>query len=90
VYWDELGETFRAGSSVLVYQYFIREKRVDYTARITNELKMRTGAAAVFSFTTPHVLFVLASQERHVNTFRGRLPIIESEWKSHISVVEHR
>jgi hypothetical protein len=89
LYWNEVCETFLAGSSVLIYQHFIREKRSDYAARIVRELSSRTGAAAVFSFSTPHVLFVLAAQGRHADSFRQRLPVIRDEWKSHITVFEH-
>jgi hypothetical protein len=89
LYWDEVCSTFQAGSSVLVYQHFIREKRVDYVARITQQLKEHTGAKAVFSFSTPHVLFVLASQERHVVAFRRRLAIIASVWMNNIAVSEY-
>jgi hypothetical protein len=89
LFWDEVCETFLADSSVLIYQHFIREKRADYTARIVGEVSSRTGATAVFSFSTPHVLFVLAAQGRHVDSFRKGLPVIEHEWKSHITVFEH-
>jgi hypothetical protein len=89
LYWNEVQETFQAGASVLVYQHFIREKRFGFTARIARELKLRTGAASVFSFTTPHVLFVLASQERHVGAFQGRIVTIGSEWQEHITAAEH-
>ncbi|HEX4133669.1 MAG TPA: hypothetical protein VHY84_03530 [Bryobacteraceae bacterium] len=56
---------------------------------IAQELKERTGAAAVFSFHSPHVLFILATQDRHVDAFRSRTPVIESGWKGHIAVREH-
>jgi hypothetical protein len=89
LYWDEVRNTFQSGSSVLVYQHFIRVKRVDYIARIAQQLRTSTGAAAVFSFRTPHVLFLLACQERHVGAFRRRQAIIESDWNNQISVSEH-
>jgi hypothetical protein len=47
-------------------------------------------APAVFSFRTPHVLFLLAAQDRHLDSFRIRKPVIESGWKDHIAVTEHR
>jgi len=80
LYWDEVCETFVAGSSVLIYQHFIRENRERFTNRIVNELRERTGTEAVFSFRTPHVLFVLASRERHAIVFRKRLASIRSTW----------
>jgi hypothetical protein len=35
------------------------------------------------------VLFVLASQERHVGAFQGRIVTIGSEWQEHITAAEH-
>jgi hypothetical protein len=80
LYWEEVCNTFATGSSVLIYQHFIREKRAGYIARMTSELRARTRAATVFSFTTPHVLFLLASHERHAAAFRRQLAVIESVW----------
>ena len=89
LYWDEVQATFDAGSSVLIYQHFPRQKREEYIPGIAQQLKERTGAPAVFSFHTPHVLFILAAQERHLKSFRIRKPVIESCWKDHIAVAEH-
>jgi hypothetical protein len=80
LYWYEVSNTFTAGSSVLIYQHFIRENREGFVARMTYELRERTRAATVFSFTTPHVLFLLASQQRHAAAFRRRLVVIRAIW----------
>jgi hypothetical protein len=89
LYWDEVQATFDAGSSVLIYQHFPRQKREEYIPGIAQQLKERTGAPTVFSFHTPHVLFILAVQERHSNSVRIRKPVIESGWKDQIAVAEH-
>lgn len=89
LFWDEVQATFNAGSSVMIYQHFPRQKRAEYIPGIAQQLKDGTGAAAVFSFHTPHVLFILAAQDRHLNSFRIRKPVIESGWKNHIAVAEH-
>lgn len=90
LYWNEVCGTFEAGSSVLIYQHFIREERDGFIARMASELQRRTKAAAVFSFRTPHVLFVLASQERHAAGFRKKLGVIESFWApKEIVALEH-
>jgi hypothetical protein len=80
LWWDEVCSAFCAGSSVLIYQHFIRKNRIDFIARMTDELRERTGAAAVFSFKTPHVLFLLGCHERHVGIFRRGLGAIQSGW----------
>jgi hypothetical protein len=90
LYWNEVCGTFEAGSSVLIYQHFIREERDGFIARKASELQRRTKAAAVFSFRTPHVLFVLASQERHAAGFRKKLGVIKSFWApKEIVALEH-
>ena len=90
IYWDEVQNAFQSGASLLIYQHFIREARLDYTARLARELRSRTGAPAVVSFSTPHVLFLLASQSRHLRAFQERLATIESVWEDQIAVCNHQ
>jgi hypothetical protein len=80
VYWDELRQAFSAGSSVLIYQHFRREQRDAFIARMAQALQRELGAPGVFSFRTPHVLFLLAAQERHVTGFRELTQWIEKRW----------
>jgi len=90
LYWGEVCSAFSAGSSVVIYQHFIREKRASFITRLAAELNARTHAAAVFSFATPHVLFLLASQEHHTVIFRRRLAAIQSSWApARIMAAEH-
>jgi hypothetical protein len=80
VYWDEVQAAFEAGSSVLLYQHFIREKREPFTCRIAKKLASTTGSRTLFSFRTPPVLFVMASQPRHADEFRKSLDTISRSW----------
>jgi hypothetical protein len=80
LYWDEAVSLFSAGHSVLIYQHFPREKRLVFVERISAQLAERTCAAAVFSFRTPNVVFLLAAQARHAGVFRNRLPKIRELW----------
>jgi len=90
LYWDEVCNIFRTGASVLIYQHFIREKRDGFIARMAEELQHRTQAVAVFSFRTPHVLFLLASQARHASNFRKQLSVVQSLWSPKQSIArEH-
>ena len=73
----------------MIYQHFPRQKRDEYIPGIAQQLKERTDAPAVFSFHTPHVLFIMAAQERHLDSFRIKKTVIESGWKDHITVAEH-
>lgn len=80
LFWDEVRTTFAAGSSVLIYQHFPREERYAYSVRKADILRQQTGASAVFSYRTPHVLFLLASQKRHAASFRKQLAEICLKW----------
>lgn len=70
VAWDELTAVWQTGCSLLVYQHFRRQERVAFARRLTGELGERVGATHVEAFRTPHVLFLLAAQERHLQSFR--------------------
>jgi hypothetical protein len=94
LFWEEVCNTFAACSSVLIYQHFPRKEREQYIGKLSSELRERTRAATVFSFRTPNVLFLLASQERHAGAFRVRLAGIRSNWHpnqiradEHLSIV---
>lgn len=90
LYWEEVCGTFEAGSSVLIYQHFIREQRDGFIARMAGELERRTKAAAVFSYRTPHVLFLLASHEKHAAGFRKQLGPVQAFWApKQIIALEH-
>jgi hypothetical protein len=69
-----------AGASVLVYQHFPREARTSYIERLAERLRGETGASAIFSFVTPHVLFLLAAHERHVEPFRAVVRKLPLSW----------
>jgi hypothetical protein len=80
LYWAEVRETFAAGASVLVYQHFPREARAAYIERLVERLRVETGASAIFSFSTPFVLFLLAAHERHTTSFREVVRKLPLRW----------
>lgn len=90
LFWDEACKTFMSGSSVLIYQHFPRQKRDPFIARMAEDLRLRTGAATVFSYRTPHVLFLLAAQPNHADGFRRQLIAVRSKWApKEIIATEH-
>ncbi len=80
LYWREVGEMFSAGASVLVYQHFPRESRLSYTERLAKLLRAETGAHAIFTFSTPHVLFLLAAHKRNAESFRDLVCTLRLRW----------
>jgi len=80
VTWGEVEGLWSLGCSVLVYQHFRREPRDAFARRLAGELGERTGAGYVEAFRTPHVLFLLAIQDRHVEQFRRAGALLASRW----------
>jgi hypothetical protein len=64
VYWDEIGQISGRGQSLLIYQHFTRESRGAFVARKVTYLAEHTGAAEIWTISTPHVVFFLAALGR--------------------------
>jgi hypothetical protein len=86
VYWDELVDAYKDGKSLLIYQHFAREKREDFIHRRATEFHERLPASELFSFQTPHVVFILASQPEHVQHFEPNAAEIADIWGKQIKV----
>jgi hypothetical protein len=85
--WCEVEALWSAGSSVLVYQHFRRERRDPFAQRMMAELRDHTGAQLVEAFRTPHVLFVLAGQERHRTVLEDAIARRLPDWTGQIDPV---
>lgn len=87
VTWGEIEGLWATGCSVLIYQHFRREPRRAFAERVAAELRSRTKAALVEAFRTPHVLFLLASQNRHALQFWGVRHLLSSCWDGQIKAM---
>jgi hypothetical protein len=86
LYWDEVIAAFQARHSVLVYQHFPREERVNFIARLATEMQTQTGAPQVFWFSTSSVVYFLASQPRHVAHFTRQAQRVADAWQGQFEV----
>jgi hypothetical protein len=84
VYWDEIGETFQAGHSILVYQHFRREERTEFIQHAVKEFQERLSPSKVYWFRTPRVVFFLSVQEKHADYFASRVRSVGEQWGSQI------
>lgn len=84
VSWEEIETLWAADCSVLIYQHFRREPREAFAHRLVSELRRHTGAYLVKAFRTPHVLFLLAAQDRHAPQFRQVVSLLSKRWNSQI------
>lgn len=83
--WAEIEGLWEAGCSILIYQHFRRESRESFAERMVSELRDRTGAAFAEALRTPHVLFLLAAQERHEERLRDAVSLLPQRWNGQIA-----
>lgn len=89
LYLNEMSDTYFAGHSVLVYQHFSRENRDNFIERIAEKIRVRTKAARLYAFRTSHVVFFLASQDRHTDHFDSRTEQVSEIWGKQIQILRH-
>ena len=90
VYWSELIATFAAGHSILVYQHFPRKPRDQFVQSTVKEISEKTGARNLYTFSTSHVLFLLAVQAAHEEFFQERGQNVIKVWGEVIKVSHHK
>ncbi|WP_308389853.1 hypothetical protein [Acidithiobacillus sp. AMEEHan] len=84
VTWNEVEGLWKAGCSVLIYQHFPRKPRQPFAERLAADLRACTGACFVEAFRTPHVLFLLAAQDRHAQRYEDRIALLAAHWNGEI------
>ena len=84
VYWREIEEVWNAGSSMLIYQHFIREKRERFVGRMLAALRERAAGSFVEAFSTAHVVFLLALQPRHQHYHEPIVSTVRDRWGDQI------
>ena len=89
LYWHEIEGFWNAGHSLLIYQHFPRVQRATFIEDKARLLLDRTGASAVISFRTSHVVFFLVPQAEHTYLFRDRNEEVERVWGKEIEVHHH-
>jgi len=87
VTWDEIKGLWNAGSSLLIYQHFRRECRDTFVQRMAEDLRSRVDADFVEAFRTPHVLFLLAAQDRHAQKFVDNVSFLAERWNGQIEAL---
>lgn len=90
LYWQEVSEVYRAKHSVLVYQHFRREERSRFVATLAATLSGSTGAVEVHSFSTAHVVFLLAPRKERMAYFRCVAARVHEMWAEQFEVRRYR
>jgi hypothetical protein len=88
LYYHEAARAYCAGHSLLVYQHFPFEKRVEYVKRRMTELSRETRASHVKAIVGPHACFFLVSQAVHLQTLHAGLEAVRTQWAGQLRVQE--
>ena len=66
-YLDEISDHYDAGRSILLYQHFPRlVSRETFMGTTGSRLRSKLDGSTIWSFETPHVIFLLAARPDHV------------------------
>ena len=81
LFWDEAGDFYSTGCSLLVYQHFPRVNRRDYARKISGEFFTKVGATEIFSFQTSTVVYFLLPQPGTGKSFERSVGEVGQKWK---------
>jgi hypothetical protein len=84
IFWHEVEAIWTSDKSLLIYQHFTRENRIDFTKRIMDSLKNLTPGSIVDAFSTSHVVFFLALRLEHQNFHEGIVNSVKQSWGDQI------
>jgi hypothetical protein len=65
-YLDEIADHYAAGRSILLYQHFPHASREIFVGAKGSLLRSTLAGSTIWSFETPHVVFLLAAGPNHV------------------------
>lgn len=88
LYWREVEALWKSGKSLLIYQHFIREKRIQYIQRMRQALLEHTPGSIVEAFSTKHVVFLMALQPPHQSHHSKIIDSVLKNWKDQISIAD--
>lgn len=80
IYLDEIVATFAQGQSALVYQHFTRENRQHFIERLAKTLSSTIPDASIWTFRSPHVVFILLAHPNHSPHFEKSAVRANSHW----------
>ncbi len=84
LYWCEVETLWASGKSLLIYQHFIREKRLNFVRRMLDSMKDATPGSSVEAFSTPHVVFLMALQPEHQGFHKTIVSYVQKNWEGQI------
>lgn len=84
LFWREVEALWAHGKSLLIYQHFVREKRINFIQRKLENLRGAAPGSLVEAFSTPHVVFLMALQPAHQTSHKAIVDSVLENWGSQI------
>jgi hypothetical protein len=84
LFWREVEALWETGKSLLIYQHFIRENRVQFIQRMLASLNEVADGSYVEAFSTPHVAFLMALQPAHHSLHGIIVNSVQENWAGQI------
>jgi hypothetical protein len=81
LYWREVEALWVSGKSLLIYQHFIRENRLDFIQRMIESLRIATPDSFVDVFSTSNVVFLMALQTEHQEFHEAIVKTVQESWE---------
>jgi hypothetical protein len=86
VYWREIEALWSSGKSLLIYQHFIRENRINFIQRMLQALRHATPDSFVEAFSTTHVVFLMALQPKHRHLHTVIVESVQENWEGQFNI----
>ena len=87
LFWREVEGLWQSGKSLLIYQHFIRENRVQFIQRMLSSLNELDEGSYVEAFSTPHVAFLMALQPEHHSSHGAIVNSVQANWAGQIKTL---
>jgi|ERR1043165_1358083 hypothetical protein len=80
VYWAEIEAAWSQHCSLLIFQHFPRQNRLQYISRLTQEVSKRLVSAEVVPISTSNVVYIMAHQPQHKIKAQQAIDSIVNTW----------
>jgi len=84
LYWHEVRALWSSGKSLLIYQHFTRENRLQFIPRMLGTLRNTAPGSSVAAFSTARAVFFMALQPRHQEKEEAVIRSIQENWEGQI------
>jgi hypothetical protein len=90
IFRSEIQQAFEKGFSLLLYQHFVRENRIEFMKRIASSLQADFAGCHLSMLKTKNAFFIFLPQERHLENISKTAEQIISVWNPHIQLFQYK